>query len=145
MTIQLNLTPKQAHWLYNQTSGFGCPERGAVHEKLFKQVSKFAAAVPTTELKFPGTGNINLATPLADQLEEVRTKAIGDSNECTKKIAIIKAIRELCGGEALGLADAKGATENWPAFIAFVRANNRLPLPGFYNYYADHNNLLVMT
>lgn len=132
MTIQLNLTPSEAtklHWILQSWTD---DTSASILTKLHRQAHKFATAVSVTELKLPATGNVNLATPLADRLEEVRTKAIDGGDPWTKKIAIIKAIRELCGGAALGLADAKGASENWSAFIAFVRAHDRLPEPGFY-------------
>lgn len=132
MTIHLNLTPKEAQWLHQQTAGLRGVALG-ISKKLMSQASKFAtvAQVPG-ELKLPCTGNINLAQPnLAHSLIDARTAALAGRDPNCNKIPVIKSIREVVGCQALGLGDAKWAVENWPAFIDFVERNGRLPEPGF--------------
>ena len=132
MTIHLNLTPKEAKWLHQQTAGLQGVALG-ISKKLMSQASKFAFVTQApVELKLPGTGNVNLVQPnLAHSLIDARTAVLAGRDPNYNKIPVIKAIREVVGCQALGLSDAKWASENWPAFIDFVERNGRLPEPGF--------------
>lgn len=125
MTIHLNLTPDEASELRKYITNRGGSILAGVENKLAKQAHKFPAMARSPAAI--------LAGQLVDRLEEARTEALDGGDWRVNKIPVIRAIRELCGGQALGLADAKWASENWATFIAFVRQNNHLPEPGFYN------------
>jgi ribosomal protein L7/L12 len=131
MTIQLNLTPKEAYWLYTQIAGLKDVPAN-VNAKLTRQLHKFQTVAEP--LRLPGTGNVILAPAVvpapvtADSLQEAFDNAVGGRDVNCYKIAAIKAIRNVAG---CGLADSKWAVENWQAFINFVRAAGRLPEAGW--------------
>lgn len=122
MTIQLNLTPNEATYLRQVINGYGAPAP-AIVAKLDKQAHKF---MPTAEVKMPGTGNINLASPTLS--ETLRFKAKECNFSMVNRIPFIKAIRD---ATAIGLGHAVRLTEKWDQVLTFVDHNNRLPVEGF--------------
>ncbi len=122
MTIHLNLTPKEAQWLHQQTGGMNGVASG-INGKLTRQLHKFTEPV---EVKMPGTGNVNLASPTL--AETLRFKAKEHNFSMANRIPLIKAIRE---ATSIGLSHAVRITEKWDQVLAFVDRNNRLPVEGF--------------
>ncbi len=62
----------------------------------------------------------------ASKLESIET--LFPDMAYSQKISAIKELRTRTG---IGLADAKYAVENWNKWFGFVKANDRLPEPGY--------------
>jgi len=125
MTIQLNLTPKEAQWLHQQTAGLSGFAR-SISLKLIKQAHKFKQTEVPAEVKMPGTGNINLAAVSLGDL--LRGYAEEHKFSMVHRLPFVKALRT---ATSIGLAHAVRITEHWGQVLIFVDVNNRLPVEGF--------------